>query len=75
MFKVLSLDGGGVRGAFSAAVLSQLDAAAKRPLVDCFDLIVGTSTDSVSEILAARQLTTGRWRCQAFKVIHWTLVT
>ena len=50
-FRVLSLSGGGMRGVFSAAVLCELQAALRQRrndpsarLVDCFDLIVGTST-------------------------------
>lgn len=50
--RVLALDGGGIRGAFTAAVLEALDADLQRDhgradpvrLVDHFDLICGTST-------------------------------
>lgn len=43
-FQILSLDGGGVKGLFSAAVLSQLESDLRIRVVDHFDLIVGTST-------------------------------
>lgn len=43
-FQVLSLDGGGIRGIFSAAVLAGLENDLGRPVLDHFDLVVGTST-------------------------------
>lgn len=42
--QVLSLDGGGLKGLFSAAVLEALEQDLDAHLVDHFDLIVGTST-------------------------------
>lgn len=47
MFRVLSLDGGGIKGAFAAAALARLEEVAGRPLADCFDLIIGTSTGGI----------------------------
>jgi uncharacterized protein len=44
VFKILSLDGGGIRGAFIAAFLARLQQNLERPLIDYFDLIAGTST-------------------------------
>ena len=38
------MDGGGLRGIFAAAALAALEADLGRPIVDCFDLISGTST-------------------------------
>lgn len=46
-FQVLSLDGGGVLGIFTAAFLAQLEQDLGRPVVDRFDLIVGTSTGGI----------------------------
>src|SRR6266545_1770283 len=46
-FQVLSLDGGGIRGIFSAALLAGLEKDLGRPVVDHFDLVVGTSTGGV----------------------------
>lgn len=43
-FQVLSLDGGGIKGLFSAAVLAELEADLQTSLINHFDLIVGTST-------------------------------
>ena len=46
-FQVLSLDGGGYRGVFSAAVLAQLEEDLDLSISDHFDLIAGTSTGGV----------------------------
>jgi len=46
-FRVLSLDGGGIRGLFTAAFLAHIEEQAKKPLSSCFDLIVGTSTGGI----------------------------
>jgi patatin-like phospholipase/acyl hydrolase len=46
-FTILALDGGGVRGLFSAAVLARLEADHDVRIVDHFDLIVGTSTGGI----------------------------
>jgi uncharacterized protein len=45
--QVLSLDGGGVRGIFQAAVLAQLEADLEIRVARHFDLIVGTSTGGI----------------------------
>ena len=44
MRRILTIDGGGVKGTFSAACLARLEAHLDRPLIDYFDLIAGTST-------------------------------
>lgn len=46
-FKILSLDGGGLRGAFTAAVLAGLEEQGRVRLLDHFDLITGTSTGGI----------------------------
>lgn len=43
-FQILSLDGGGIKGIFSAAVLAHLEDSLKINITNHFDLIVGTST-------------------------------
>jgi patatin-like phospholipase/acyl hydrolase len=49
-FKILSLDGGGVRGAYTSAALAALQSKIDTPLADHFDLIVGTSTGGIIAI-------------------------
>jgi hypothetical protein len=43
-FRVLSIDGGGIRGILPAMVLSDLERRTGRPIIDLFDMIVGTSS-------------------------------
>src|SRR5690349_6957555 len=46
-FNVLSLDGGGLRGIFTAAVLSEIESVYGQAFLDAVDLIVGTSTGGI----------------------------
>jgi patatin-like phospholipase/acyl hydrolase len=46
-FRILSLDGGGVRGIVAAKMLANIEKQINRPLNEYFDLIVGTSTGSI----------------------------
>jgi uncharacterized protein len=47
MFRILSLDGGGIKGAFSASVLTEIEKEIGGPIGDYFDLIAGTSTGGI----------------------------
>jgi patatin-like phospholipase/acyl hydrolase len=46
-FRILSLDGGGIRGVIEAVILSEVEKIVKVPLNRYFDLIAGTSTGSI----------------------------
>ena len=46
-FQVLSLDGGGLKGTFTAAYLAELELATGRHCYESFDLIAGTSTGGI----------------------------
>jgi len=46
-FRILALDGGGIKGAFSASVLATLENAIGEPVGRHFDLIAGTSTGGI----------------------------
>jgi len=46
-FQILSLIGGGIRGAFITSFLKELEDQLGRPIADCFDLIAGTSTGGI----------------------------
>jgi patatin-like phospholipase/acyl hydrolase len=48
--QILSLDGGGLKGIFSAAVLAHVEADLGINICDHFDLIVGTSTGGIIAI-------------------------
>lgn len=45
--RILSLDGGGVRGLVPALILAEIEKRTGRPIYQQFDLIVGTSTGSI----------------------------
>ncbi len=45
--KILSLDGGGIRGIISAVILAEIENRTKRPISSLFDLIAGTSTGGI----------------------------
>lgn len=46
-FRILSLDGGGLKGLFSASFLAEIEAHSGKRLVDHFDMIAGTSTGGI----------------------------
>lgn len=55
-FQILSLDGGGVKGLFSAAVLAAIEDDLNVRITDHFDLITGTSTGGIIALgLGARK--------------------
>ncbi len=47
MKKILSIDGGGIRGIIPAIILSEIETRTGKPVSDLFDLIAGTSTGGV----------------------------
>ena len=47
MRRILSIDGGGIRGVFPAAFLAELESKVGSPLHEYFDLIAGTSTGGI----------------------------
>lgn len=46
-FQVLSIDGGGIRGLFAAKVLEIWETQLGHPVIDHFDLLMGTSTGGI----------------------------
>jgi len=46
-FQILSLDGGGLKGIFSAALLAHIEEDCQTKIIDHFDLIAGTSTGGI----------------------------
>jgi uncharacterized protein len=47
MIKILSIDGGGIRGIIPALVLAEIEKRTQRPIAALFDLIAGTSTGGI----------------------------
>lgn len=53
LVKILSVDGGGIRGIIPALILQEIEKKLKRkkPLTECFDLMSGTSTGGIIILL------------------------
>lgn len=47
VIKILSIDGGGIRGIIPATILVELEKMTKKPIRESFDLIAGTSTGGI----------------------------
>jgi uncharacterized protein len=58
-FRILALDGGGIKGAFSAAVLASFEKLLGGSIADHFDLIAGTSTGGILALGLACGLSAG----------------
>ena len=50
MRRILTIDGGGIKGTFPAAFLARLEEELGSPITDYFDLIAGTSTGGILAI-------------------------
>ena len=55
-FQILSIDGGGIKGLFSAAALAHLEEDLKIKISNNFDLIVGTSTGGIIALALGVQM-------------------
>ncbi len=47
MIKILSIDGGGIRGVIPGVVLAEIERRTKQPIAHLFDLVAGTSTGGI----------------------------
>ncbi len=47
LVKILSLDGGGIRGIVPALLLAEIERRTRRPVAKLFDLVAGTSTGAI----------------------------
>lgn len=56
-FRILSLDGGGVKGTFSASVLAEIEKMTGKRIADHFDLVTGTSTGGIIALGLGLRLT------------------
>lgn len=55
-FKILSIDGGGIRGVYPARFLAKLEANLGSPIAEHFDLICGTSTGGILALALALKI-------------------
>ncbi len=52
--KVLSIDGGGIRGIIPAYLLGEIEKQTKKPICELFDVIAGTSTGGIIAAMLTR---------------------
>lgn len=55
-FKILCIDGGGIKGLYSAQVLAKFEESFNTRLSDHFDLICGTSTGGIIALAASAKI-------------------
>ena len=67
-FRILSIEGGGILGAFAAGALAEIERSTNRRIVDHFDLIAGTSTGGIIAIGLAMGIPAAR--ISAFYINH-----
>ena len=58
-FSILAVDGGGTRGIYAAQILAKIEEALGQSVNDCFDLLAGTSTESIIAGAAAAGIPLG----------------
>jgi predicted acylesterase/phospholipase RssA len=68
--RILAIDGGGIRGILPAMVLSDLERRTNRPIIDLFDLIVGTSTGGLVALALACPTAEGKPRHTARDIVR-----
>ena len=68
--RILAIDGGGIRGMLPAMVLSDLERRTNRPIIDLFDLIVGTSTGGLVALALACPDADGKPRHTARDIVR-----
>jgi predicted acylesterase/phospholipase RssA len=68
--RILAIDGGGIRGILPAMVLSDLERRTNRPIIDLFDLIVGTSTGGLVALALACPSAEGKPRHTARDIVR-----
>jgi Patatin len=52
-FKILCIDGGGIKGLYTAKLLAMLEDTYEVRITDCFDMICGTSTGGLIALAAS----------------------
>ncbi len=66
--RVLTLDGGAIRGMFTLDLIRELEANLGKPIRECFDLIVGTSTGAYLAMAIAMGKTCDEMEAEYVKV-------
>jgi patatin-like phospholipase/acyl hydrolase len=69
-YRILSIDGGGIRGLIPAVVLDRIEQRVGRPIAECFDLVSGTSTGGILAVGLTRAGEDGRALWTAAELIE-----
>lgn len=69
MKRILSIDGGGIRGIIPAMVLAHLENSTGKRVADLFDLVVGTSTGGILGCALTRANSAGRPLYTAYDLV------
>ncbi len=67
--RILSIDGGGIRGIIPAIVLAELERRTRRPICELFDLIAGTSTGGILALALTKPDAAGKPAYSAARLI------
>ena len=69
--RILSIDGGGIRGIIPAMVLAELERKTGRPICKLFDLIAGTSTGGILALALTKPDAAGKPAFPAARLIEF----
>jgi patatin-like phospholipase/acyl hydrolase len=61
VLRILSIDGGGIRGLIPAVILAEIEERTGRRIAELFDFIAGTSTGGIIALMLARPSWNGRY--------------
>ena len=68
--KILSIDGGGIRGIIPATILDHIERITHKPIASLFDLIAGTSTGGILALGLTKPDAAGRPRYSAADLVN-----
>lgn len=71
VFRILSIDGGGIRGIIPAMVLSEIEKRTGKKIFQLFDLIVGTSTGGLIALALTTPGTNGAPMYKAAQLVNF----
>lgn len=70
MKKILSIDGGGIRGIIPALVLAEIERSIGKPISEIFDLVAGTSTGGILALGLSKDNGQGNPRYSAKELVE-----